>query len=150
MKKKSLFKQHFATIFRPLTKKIMVLIYHITILVHFTMLALAKLPILSMFLQVQTHYPFLTSQLRQDSGRLHSPTSHACYLTHHGPPKHCGVTRLIGHLKGCRHMCLASRVGQEPWAIKLPPFQSLDRVHLLFEVGACGQKYSIMQKNEKQ
>ena len=33
------FKQYFPTTFRPLTQKIMVLVYWSTILVHFTMLA---------------------------------------------------------------------------------------------------------------
>ena len=39
MKNKIQFKQHFATTFRPLTKKNMILVYQSTILVHFTMLA---------------------------------------------------------------------------------------------------------------
>ena len=39
MKNKIQFKQQFATTFRPFTRKIMVLVYQSTILVHFAMLA---------------------------------------------------------------------------------------------------------------
>ena len=39
MEKKSNLKQQFGTMFQPLRKKQMILVYHSTILVHFTMFA---------------------------------------------------------------------------------------------------------------
>ena len=61
-------------------------------------------------------------------------------------PSIVGATGPIGHLKGCGYERLVSIVGEEPWAIKLPldRLQPLDRVRLLVEAVACGQRDSIL------
>ena len=79
MKKKSQFKQHFATTFRPLTKQNMVFVYWSTILVYFTMLSPTCL-----------HYSHVVQT------NIRSKVNHPCKL------KTCSIFHLPIYIHRCR------------------------------------------------